>query len=248
MSQRALRSRTVDIVSEEMDLGSREKSPDLEELETEGFRPDVNEVNKEAKDSQSVLDVEVPNLQIDSSDKDQNSDGDETLRSEITILMNVIQQQFQELKEGQKQAREEMKEGQKQAQEEMKERVKQVQEKTDRQFQELKNRQKQAPEEMKEVQKRLKEGLQKDINQVLLECQKSRELLKQELLEKLSAEIGKITIDVNQVKREVKKCENKLEREMIGMKQQFEKEREEQDLKVKQLAAHQEAEILSVKQ
>jgi hypothetical protein len=46
---------------------------------------------------------------------------------------------------------------------------------------------------------------------------------------KLSAEIGKVTFDINKVKGEVKKCENRLEREMIGVKQQFEKEREEQD-------------------
>jgi hypothetical protein len=167
MSQRALRGRTVDIVSEEMDLGSREKSPDLEELETEGFRPDVNEVNKEAKDSQSVLDVEVPDLQTGSSDKDQNSKGEKTPSSEMTMVMNMIQQQFLELNEG----------------------VKQAQEKADQQFQELKNGQKQAQEGMKEGQKQLKVGLQKDINQVLLECRKSRELLKQELSEKLSAEI-----------------------------------------------------------
>jgi hypothetical protein len=81
MSQRALRGRTVDIVSEEMDLGSREKSPDLEELEIERVRPDVSEVNNETV-SQRVLDVEVSSKQIDSPDKDKNSDGNETPRSE----------------------------------------------------------------------------------------------------------------------------------------------------------------------
>jgi hypothetical protein len=72
MSQRALSSRTIDTVSEEMDLGSRESSPGLEEIVTEKVRPDVNQVNNEAKGSQSALDAEVPNLQIDSSDKDNN--------------------------------------------------------------------------------------------------------------------------------------------------------------------------------
>jgi hypothetical protein len=60
--------------------------------------------------------------------------------------------------------------------------------------------------------------------------------------------VGKVNIEVNQVKGKIKKCKNKLEREMTGVKQQFENERKEQDLKVQQLAEHQEAEILSVKQ
>jgi hypothetical protein len=118
MSQRALRNRTVDTVSEEMDLGSREESPDLEELtiETEGVRPEVDEVNNEAKGSQSILDVETPKPQTDSSDKDKNSKGDETPSSEMTMVMNMIQQllqwtdqQFQELEERVKQAQEEIK-------------------------------------------------------------------------------------------------------------------------------------------
>jgi hypothetical protein len=197
MSQRSLRSRTLDTVSEEMDLGSQERSPDLEEIAIERVRPDMNEVNDKAKVSQSVIDVEVPGLQIDSSDRDSNSKGDEVLSSEIIIVMNMMQQlfqrsdqQFQEMKGGQKQA----------------------QEKTDQKF-----------EDLKEGQRLLKEGLQKDIQQVLLECCKSSELLKQELTEKLNTEVGNVTIEVNQVKGEVKKCENKLEREMIGVKQQFER-------------------------
>jgi hypothetical protein len=97
MSQRALRNRTVDTVSEEMNLGSREKSPDLEELalETEGVRPEVDEFNNEAKASQSILDAETPNPQIDSSDKDKNSKGDETPSSEMTMVINMIQQLLQ---------------------------------------------------------------------------------------------------------------------------------------------------------
>jgi hypothetical protein len=50
---------------------------------------------------------------------------------------------------------------------------------------------------------------------------KSGELLKQELSEKLNTEAEKVTINVNQVKGEVKKCENKLERAMTGVKQHF---------------------------
>jgi multidrug resistance efflux pump len=85
----------------------------------------------------------------------------------------------------------------------LEERVKQAQEKTDQQFQEL-----------KEGQRQLKEGLEKDINQALLECRRSNELLRQEVSEKLNTEVEKVTIEVNQVKGEVKKCENKLEREI----------------------------------
>jgi hypothetical protein len=54
--------------------------------------------------------------------------------------------------------------------------------------------------------------------------------------------------EVNKVKKEIKRCENKLEKEMIGVKQQFEKERGEQDSKAQRLAAYQEAEIERVKQ
>jgi hypothetical protein len=90
--------------------------------------------------------------------------------------------------------------------------------------------------------------LEKDIQQVLLECRKSNELLKQELSEKLNTEVGKVTIEVNQVKGEVKKCEIKLEREIIGVKQQFEREGGEQNSKFQQLAAYREVEIAKVKQ
>jgi hypothetical protein len=270
MSQRELRGRTVEIVSEEMDLGSREKSPDFEELpiEIERVRPEVDEVNNEAEGSQRVVVAEVPDLQTGSLGKDQTDKGDGTPKSEMTILINMMQQQFQELKDGQrksdqrvqgleeviKQAQEEIIAGFKQAQEktdqqfeELKNGQKQAQENSDQKFQEVKNGQKQAQEKTDQKIGELKEGLQKDINQVLIECRKSREQLKQELSEKLSAEIEKITIDINKVKGEVRKCENRLEKEMIGVKNQFEKEREEQEAKVEQLAAYQEAEISSVK-
>jgi hypothetical protein len=141
MSQRALRGRTVDIASEEMGLGSREKSPDLEELEAEGVRLDVDEVNNEAKGSQRVLEAEIPDLQTGRSDEDQNNKGDETHSSEMAMMMNMMQQllqktdqQFQEVKNGQKQAQEKMEERFRQAQEE----IKQAQEKTGQQFQGLK--------------------------------------------------------------------------------------------------------------
>jgi hypothetical protein len=93
MSQRELRGRTVDIVSEEMDLGSREKSPEFEELaiETAGFRPDVNEANNEAKDSQRILDVEVQDKQVYSSGK-ENSKSNKLSSSEINMIMNMMQQ------------------------------------------------------------------------------------------------------------------------------------------------------------
>jgi uncharacterized membrane-anchored protein YhcB (DUF1043 family) len=53
---------------------------------------------------------------------------------------------------------------------------------------------------------------------------------------------------MDQVKQEVKKWQGKLEREMIGVKQQFDKEREEQDAKLAQSAEHQEVEITTIKQ
>jgi DNA anti-recombination protein RmuC len=142
MSQRALRGRTVYILSEEMDLGSREKSADLEELNIERVRPEVDEANNETA-SQSVVAAEVPNLQIDSSDKDY-SKGDETQSSEMTMMMNMMQQllqrldqQFRELKEGQK--------------------------KSDQQFEGLEERIKQAQEKTGQKMEELKEGLQKTL-------------------------------------------------------------------------------------
>jgi hypothetical protein len=46
-----------------MDLGSRQKSPALEELDIERVRPEVDDVNNETA-SQSAVAAEVPNLQI----------------------------------------------------------------------------------------------------------------------------------------------------------------------------------------
>jgi hypothetical protein len=124
MSQRALRSRTVDTVSEEMDLGSQERSPDLKEIITEGVRLVVNEEDNEAKVSQSVLDAEVPNLQTDSSDKNKDSKGNKTPSSQMTMVMNMMQQLLSKTNQ---QILQEMKGGQKQ-----------TQEKTDQKFEELK--------------------------------------------------------------------------------------------------------------
>jgi hypothetical protein len=50
------------------------------------------------------------------------------------------------------------------------------------------------------------------------------------------------------VKEEVKKWQGKLERDMIGVKQQFEKEREEQDTKLVQVVEHQEVENIQMRQ
>jgi hypothetical protein len=148
MSQRALRSRTVDTVSEEIDLGSRERSPDLEEIAIERVRPGTNEENDEAKGGQSVTDVEVSGMQSGSSDKDKSSKGNKVTSSEMTIIINMLQQlslrldqQFQEFKEEQKQAQEKTD----QQLQELKEGQKHAQEKTDQQFQEMKG-QKQVQE------------------------------------------------------------------------------------------------------
>jgi hypothetical protein len=97
----------------------------------------------------------------------------------------------------------------------------------------------------------LKEG-QKEIS---LNCQRSQEQLNKQLSEKITTEVEKVTTrvekvvaEMDQVKQEVKKWQGRLEREMIGVKQQFEKEREEQDAKLVQLAEHQEAENVQMKQ
>jgi hypothetical protein len=42
--------------------------------------------------SQSVTDVEVPGIQSGSSDKDKSSKGNKITSSEITMLMNMMQQ------------------------------------------------------------------------------------------------------------------------------------------------------------
>jgi hypothetical protein len=108
----------------------------------------VDEVTNETA-SQSVVAVEVPNLQIDSSDKDKSSKGDETPSSEMTMVMNLMQQLLQRTE----QQFQGLEKRVKQAQEKTEESVKQAQEKTGQQFQEglkefqeLKNGQKQALE------------------------------------------------------------------------------------------------------
>jgi hypothetical protein len=51
------------------------------------------------------------------------------------------------------------------------------------------------------------------------------------LAEKVAAKVEKVAAEMNQVKQEMKKWQGRLEREMIGVKQQFERERAEQDAK-----------------
>jgi hypothetical protein len=239
-----LRSKTVDSSAEEIDLGSREKSLDVEESAIERVRLEVNEENNEAV-SQSVLEAETPSLRIDTSDRDKNSKGDETQSLEMVMIMNMMQQLLQ----GQKEAKQAQEKTDKQFQG-MREENKQAQEKVDNQLQGLREDVKQTQEVQKQAQEstdqlfqELKEGLQKGLEQAALECRKSNEVLRQELSERVNVEVGKLNVDINNVRKDIKKCENKLEREMAGVKRQFEKEREDQELAIRQLAAHQETEL-----
>jgi hypothetical protein len=181
MSQRELRGRRVDIVSEEMDLGSREISPDLEELPIEiaRFRPDINKANNEARDSQSGLNVEVPDKQVDSSGKD-NSKSDKLSSSEINMIMKMLQQllqrsdeQLRELKEGQK--------------------------KSDQQFQGLIEVFKQTQEEIKEEQKQCVQELKDNASEA------SRQLREQDrpIEQQANSEPSRVQKEVRQIEQEV---------------------------------------------
>jgi hypothetical protein len=88
--------------------------------------------------------------------------------------------------------------------------------------------------------KKIVREIQQIEERVVLSCQKSNK----ELADKLAT----ATVEISQVKQELKKWQGRLEREMIGVKQQFEREREEQDAKLVQSAEHQEVENKIMKQ
>jgi hypothetical protein len=186
------------MLSDEMDLGLKEKSPEVVELtpaiEIEGGRfSDVGEVNDEIVASKTPLNSEMSGPEI------SNSKGEKLSSSNIQTLMNMMQQLLR---------------------------------------QELKENQKQSGKRAKEMEERLKENQKQSEEMVVLECQKSKEQLNEELSEKLAT----VTVEISKVKQEVSKWQGRLEREMIGVKQQFERERKEEDAKLEQLAIHQETE------
>ncbi|PNF39731.1 hypothetical protein B7P43_G04775 [Cryptotermes secundus] len=208
MSQRALRSRTVDTMSEEMDLGSREKSPEAIELtpalEIEGGRlGDVSEDSDERIGSKEILNSDMLETERSSPER-SNGQGEKVSSSDLQTMMSMMQQLFQQLE--------------------------------------------QQRAEAKQAEERTRTEVKQSEERIVLECQRSKEQLNKELSKNLAAEIGKVTAEINQVKQEVTKWQGKLEREMIGVKQQFEKERKEQDAKLEQLVIHQETENVQIKQ
>jgi hypothetical protein len=238
MSKRVLRSKTMDKMSEEMDLGSREKSPESIELTPaieieEGRLSNVSEVNQEIVVSETPSDIEMVEKDIERSKSPSNFD-----MQTMISMMQQLSQQFQQSKVEAKQdlgkVIQELKEGQKQ------DLGKVVQELTENQKQLEERLRENSRQDLVKATQELREGQEK----MLLECQNSREQLKKELSERVAT----VTVEIGQVKQDLKKWQGRVEREMIGVKQQFEREREQQDAKLEQLAEHQEAENAKIKQ
>jgi hypothetical protein len=165
-------------MSEDTDLGSREKSPESVEL-TPALEIEGGRLSEDSEVGQEITVGETPS-EVEMSEKDPER-GNGQGSFDMQAMMKFMQQMVQELKEGQENSEERLKEGQK---------------------------------------------------EISLNCQRSQEQLNKQLSEKLTTEVEKVTTNVekvDQVKQEVKKWQGRLEREMIGVKQQFEKEREEQD-------------------
>ncbi|PNF14181.1 hypothetical protein B7P43_G12974, partial [Cryptotermes secundus] len=232
MSQKRLRSRTVEAMSEEMDLGSREKSPDLEEWEAERGEIELVEEEREIRFSPNVLAMENPDPPANSPEKEGTSDSDDQ-NSQMKSMMAMIQQLISKSDQAQ--------ETQKRAQENTNQLVQ-------RQFAEIKLGQANLAEELKEGQRLLKNELQKGIDQAILKCSQANEALRQEISGKLEKEVEKVRKEIGRVGKEVKQCENTLERELVGVKQEFGKEREDRNSKIQQLADYQESEMSKVKQ
>jgi hypothetical protein len=203
-------------MSEEMDLGSREKSPESIELTPaieveEGRLSDASEVSQEIVGNKTPSDVEMVEKKSDQGNSQGNVD--------MQALMAMMQQMFQNSEEKIAQQFQQQKENHERSKVEAKQDLENI-------VQELKENQKQSEERL------------------IRNCQKSQE----QLAEKITIRVDKVAAEVDRVKQDLKKWERKLELEMIGVKQQFEKEREQQDVKLGQLAEIQEAENNQVKQ
>ncbi|XP_023709270.1 MAR-binding filament-like protein 1-1 [Cryptotermes secundus] len=219
-------------MSEEMDLGSREKSPDFEEWEAERGEIELVEEEREMQFSPNVLAMENPDPPANSPEKEGTSDSDDQ-NSQMKSMMAMIQQLISRSDQAQ--------ETQKRAQENTNQLVQ-------RQFAEIKLGQANLAEELKEGQRLLKNELQKGIDQAILKCSQANEALRQEISGKLEEEVEKVRKEIGRVGKEVKQCENTLERELVGVKQEFGKEREDRNSKIQQLADYQESEMAKVKQ
>jgi hypothetical protein len=106
-------------MSSELDLGSREKSPELVELtpaiEVErGRLSDVGEANQEIVAEKAPSDLEM--IEIEMSEKDPERDNSQG-SLDMQAMMNQILQLVQEQKTETKQMEERLKEGQKESEE-----------------------------------------------------------------------------------------------------------------------------------
>jgi hypothetical protein len=213
-------------MSEELELGSREKSPESVELtpaiEVErGEPPEISESSQEIVVGEPQADIDMPEV----DPKESRSEGERSGSFDMQVMKKFMQQMEERLKEGQENSKQDL--------------VKVTQE--------LKGQEK-SEERAKQDSEKIVQELQQVEERVVLNCQRSQEKLKDELSEKVTTEMRKVAVEIDKVKEEVKKWQGRLEREMIGVKQQFEREREEQNAKLVQLADHQEVENTIMKQ
>jgi hypothetical protein len=112
MSKRVLRSRTIDKMSEELDLGSREKSPESVELTPaigiergETLTPEISEISQEVVVGEPQADVGMPEV----DPKESRNEGERSGSFDMQAMMNQIQQLLrQELKEGQEKSKQDL--------------------------------------------------------------------------------------------------------------------------------------------
>ena len=252
MSQKLLRSRTVDILSEEMDLGSREESQDwpsdqLDPVErTQGPELTTNASFETGNSGEDPGFTQLsPPVAVEKSDSFKLQD-----------LMTNIQALFQkEEMKAEERARKEKAEAE--------ERARRSEENIQKLFEALKNDQKEMQEKLQtqitgvrdevqvnrvEIDKRLvqmqesgEKRLREEIEQVRQDCQRSHDQSR----ERLSAELTK---EIRQVREATSQREGRWERELIGAKEQMETDKKGFEGKLKELAAHHEVVSESLQQ
>jgi hypothetical protein len=171
-------------MSSELDLGSREKSPESVELTPaigmergETPTPEMSEI------SQKVV-VGEPQADVEMAEKDPQEGSSQGGRSDqvdmqpLIAMMQQLCQNQENLKEGQEKFKQELKENQKQDSEKIVRELQQVEER------------------------------------IVSNYQRFQEKLKQELVDKITTEVGPVVTKVNKVREEIVNCYNGIEQEM----------------------------------
>jgi superfamily II RNA helicase len=166
-------------MSEEMDLGSREKSPERVELtpgiEIEGGRlSGGSEVSQEQLVGKTPSDLEIPETEMSGIGLEKSDSQKEKVNdSQFQTMLNMIQQMLQQ---------------------ELKENSKKSEEKIAQQFQQQKENSKQSEERVVSNCQRSQEKLNKElVDKVATD------------VEKVTTKVEKVAVEMDQVKQDLKK-------------------------------------------